>query len=70
MMEPQAATSPIVSVVVTTKNEERNIETCLRSFLAQTYAPIEIIVVDNGSTDRTKEIARKYTDQVFDRGGA
>lgn len=60
--------NPLVSVVVTTKNEERNIETCLRSLLVQTYAPIEIIVVDNSSTDRTKEIARSLTDKVFDRG--
>ena len=59
---------PLVSVVVTTKNEERNIETCLRSVLLQTYSPIEIIVVDNASTDRTKDIARTFTDNVFDRG--
>lgn len=59
---------PLVSIVVTTKDEERNIETCLRSLAAQTYAPIEIIVVDNASTDRTKELARKFTDNVFDVG--
>jgi glycosyltransferase involved in cell wall biosynthesis len=58
----------LVSVVVTTKNEEGNIETCLRSVAAQTYAPTEIIVVDNASTDRTKEIAHRFTDRVYDAG--
>jgi glycosyltransferase involved in cell wall biosynthesis len=62
--------NPIVSVVVTTKNEEKNIGRCLESIKNQTYPKnrIEIIVVDNNSTDRTKEIAKKYTKLVFDKG--
>ncbi len=60
--------SQIVSVVVTTKNEKKHIENCLLSIQEQTYPHIETIVVDNASTDRTKEIARKYTDLVFDKG--
>ncbi len=59
---------PLVSVIVTTKNEERNIENCLKSIRNQTYKNIEIIVVDNNSDDRTKEIAKKYTAQVFNHG--
>lgn len=57
-----------VSVVITTKNEEKNIENCIKSVLDQTYPKdqVEIIVVDNNSNDQTKEIARKYTDLVFD----
>lgn len=58
----------LVSVIVTTKNEEKNIENCLKSITYQTYRNIEIIVVDNASSDRTKEIARKYTNLVFDKG--
>jgi len=60
---------PLVSVVITTKNEEKNIENCIKSILDQTYPKdkIEIIVVDNNSDDRTKEIARKFTDKVFDK---
>ena len=53
---------------MTTQDEETTIETCLRSIGAQTYEPIEIIVVDNASTDRTKEIARKFTEDVYDTG--
>lgn len=61
--------NPIVSIIITTKNEERNIENCLKSILQQTYLSdnIEIIVVDNNSTDKTKEIARKYTDKVYNK---
>jgi len=62
------AASPLGSVVVTTKNEELKIASCLRSIQEQSYSPIEIIVVDNASTDRTKEIAREFTDKVFDHG--
>jgi len=59
---------PLVSVVVTTKNEERNIENCLRSIRMQTYKHIEIIVVDNFSSDRTATIARPLADIVVDMG--
>lgn len=60
--------NPLVSVVITTKNEEPNIANCLQSIKEQEYNNIEIIVVDNGSSDRTKEIARGYTDKVYDKG--
>ena len=53
------------SVVIPALNEEEFIEACLRSLRAQTISPAEIIVVDNGSTDRTVEIARKYADTVL-----
>src|SRR5665811_1228312 len=58
----------MVSVIITTKNEERNIENCLKSIKEQSYSNIEIIVVDNYSSDKTKEIARRYTDKVYDKG--
>ena len=57
-----------MSVVITTKNEEKNIENCLKSIQLQTWTNIEIIVVDNNSSDKTKEISRRYTELVFDKG--
>lgn len=57
-----------VSVVVTTRNEAVNIENCLRSIREQDYPDIEIIVVDNGSTDATKELSRAFTEAVYDKG--
>lgn len=64
------AEQPLVSVVITTKNEEKNIANCLQSIAAQSYSRerIEILVVDNNSTDRTKDIAREYTEHVLNKG--
>ena len=69
-MCPNKNTPPLVSVVITTKNEEKNIENCLKSVKKQDYPEdkIEIIVVDNNSSDKTKKIAREYTDKVFNKG--
>lgn len=59
---------PLVSIVVTTKNESQNIVACLESVCRQTFQDHEIIVVDNASTDDTKDLARRYTDKVLDHG--
>ena len=59
---------PLVSVIIPTLNSERTIEMCLDSVKKQSYKNIELIVVDNNSTDKTKEIAGKYTDKVFNSG--
>ena len=53
------------SVIIPALNEEELIGNTLRSLRAQTMPPAEIIVLDNGSTDRTVEIARKYADKVL-----
>jgi glycosyltransferase involved in cell wall biosynthesis len=60
--------NPIVSVIITTKNSERTLDKCLASIKSQSYKNIEIIVIDNNSTDKTKEIAKKYTKLVFNKG--
>ncbi|MGI6278828.1 MAG: glycosyltransferase [Patescibacteria group bacterium] len=63
-------TTPLVSIIITTKNEEDNVGNCLESIKAQAYPQekIEIIVVDNSSIDKTKEIARKYTKKIYNQG--
>jgi chlorobactene glucosyltransferase len=48
--------APSLSVVVPARDEERTIERCVRSLLAQTLADVELIVVDDRSTDRTGAI--------------
>ena len=48
--------SPFISICVPARNEERDIEACLRSLLAQDYPHFEVITVDDGSTDKTAEI--------------
>ena len=52
-----------ISLCMITKNEEFFLEQCLNSVKDLVD---EIIIVDTGSTDKTKEIARKFTDNVFD----
>lgn len=52
-----------ISVCMIAKNEEKYIEECLKHLMPY---QLEIIVADTGSTDRTKEIAQKYTDKVYD----
>jgi GT2 family glycosyltransferase len=60
--------TPLVSVVVPTRNAGRTIETCLRSVRAQTWPALELIVVDNGSTDATWAVAERLADLAM-RGG-
>ena len=88
--------NPLVSIIITTRNEERNIANCLESIINSNIAlkqyrhidkkdkdkslskklnsykakllSYEIIVVDNNSTDKTKEIAKRYTDKVYNKG--
>ena len=59
---------PLVSVIVTTKEEQQHLPDCLNSIQNQIYKNIEIIVVDNNSIDKTKEIAKTYTDNVYNKG--
>jgi glycosyltransferase involved in cell wall biosynthesis len=47
----------LVSAIVAAYNEERHLGECLASLRAQTYAPLEIVVVDDGSTDGTAAVA-------------
>lgn len=54
---------PTLSLCMIVKNEENFLERCLNSVKGLVD---EIIIVDTGSTDKTKEIARRFTDKVFD----
>lgn len=51
-----------ISVVIPTYNREKTIRYCLDSVLNQTYSPIEIIVVDDCSTDMTVPVIKSYSD--------
>ena len=56
--------SALVSVVIPTYNRARVLQTTLESVLAQTYPSIEIIVVDDGSTDDTAAILERYAGRI------
>jgi len=59
---------PLVSVIVPTYNSASLLKDCLQSIKDQTYKKLDIIVVDNNSTDDTKQIASNFTAQVFNKG--
>lgn len=59
----QAQILPLVSVIVPAYNAERFLAETLDSILAQTYPHFEVLVVDDGSTDRTAAIAQAYCDR-------
>lgn len=60
--------NPLVTVIVPTKNSAKTLGDCLSSIKRQSYKHIELIVVDNNSTDNTKEIAESYGAKVFNKG--
>ena len=51
---------PIISIVIPAYNVEKYISRCLDSILAQTFKDIEVIVVNDGSTDNTSSVVKKY----------
>lgn len=53
----------VLSVVVPNYNKSLYLKYCLESIISQTYRPLEIVIVDDCSTDRSKEIIQEYVDQ-------
>lgn len=51
---------PLISVIVPVYNSEQYLDKCIASILNQTYPNIEVILVDDGSTDKSPEICDKY----------
>ena len=54
---------PLVSILIPARNEEKNIERCLKSILKQDYRNTEIIVLNDNSTDRTGEIVKRLAEK-------
>jgi chlorobactene glucosyltransferase len=50
---------PLISILIPARNEEDNIKRCINSLLKQDYNNLEILVLDDGSIDRTAEIVNK-----------
>jgi chlorobactene glucosyltransferase len=54
---------PLVSLVIPARNEARNIQPCVESALASSYPRLEVIVVDDHSTDATAEIVHAIAER-------
>jgi len=53
-----------VSIIITVHNSQKFLEECIESALNQTYQNIEIIAVDDGSTDNSLKILKKYSNKI------
>ena len=55
--------SPLVSIISPTYNHERFVADCIESVLAQSYTNWEMIIIDDGSTDKTFSVAKTYVEK-------
>jgi glycosyltransferase involved in cell wall biosynthesis len=59
-----ALAAPLVSVVIAAYNSDATLPATLDSVLAQSYPNVEVVVVDDGSTDRTADVLAEYRNEV------
>ena len=64
-MEVKVLNNPMVSIIVPVYNVEKYLGKCINSLLQQTYSNIQIILINDGSTDSSGNICNKYSD--FDK---
>ena len=61
---PHGLHNPLVSVILAVRNREGSVARAIASVLAQTYSPLELIVVDDGSTDGTRGVVERFGARV------
>ena len=64
LKKAQSSDDNLVSILIPARNEENNISNIISDCLNQTYKRIEIVVLDDHSTDNTKKILYKYSDRI------
>ncbi len=57
---PISAEAPLISIIIPARNEARNIRRCLEAIISQTYPNLELIVIDDRSTDATPQILDEF----------
>src|SRR5208283_3508426 len=64
VVERMGSPSPLVSIIIPTYNYGRYLVKAIQSCLGQTYGNLEIVVVDDGSTDDTRAVVQGFGDRV------
>lgn len=62
--EHSESACPFISIVITCYNYERYVKECIESALAQDYKRFEILVIDDGSKDKSLEVISEYRDKI------
>lgn len=56
---------PLISVIIVTYNSEKDIKDCLISVLSSDYPHLQVIVVDNNSSDGTRDVLKEFNDRIL-----
>ncbi len=64
MLEQNEKNNPLVSIIIPTYNYAQYLQVAIESCVKQSYKNLEIIVVDDGSTDNTKEITQRFVNKI------
>ena len=56
--------NPLVSIIVCTHNRADKLEHTMKTIFAQKYKPVEIVILDDGSTDNTEELIKSYGKKI------
>jgi len=59
------SSNPLINVIVPVYNAELYLEEAIQSVLSQTYQPVEILIINDGSTDGSASVAKKFTEQTI-----
>ena len=65
MSTPLPGNKPFVSIIITSYNYEKFLQDAIESALNQSYRNVEVIIVDDGSTDNSRKIIASYADRVI-----
>jgi glycosyltransferase involved in cell wall biosynthesis len=64
-LSPEPSTGPLVSIIIGNYNYDRYVGQAIESCLNQTYSKVEVIVVDDGSQDRSRDVIASYGDRII-----
>src|SRR5215472_15286712 len=63
-LSPRTLSRPLVSIIINNYNYGRFLDSAIESAVAQDYSPKEIVVVDDGSTDNSRDVIGTYGERV------